>query len=219
MQRIDPRTRSTNDHLRLPGAPGVFLARVWLGAVWVWTKHGCSCFTNPPSADDTLWRIDPKTREAERVGGWHGPKGSFNLTPQPSVPAGSWWWFVGSPSVAVYDLATAKLVAAFHLPFGIPTWFGGFAEGNGSGWVSNQLDDTVWQLDPSTGLAREIHVGKGPRGIAFGEGSIWVANQGDGTVSRIDPASGKVVATIEVGGNPASVAVGEGGVWVTVYPE
>ena len=205
VQRIDPRTGTTS-HLRLPGAPNVFLDRVGLGAVWVWTSDG------------ELWRIDPKTREAERAGGWYGPKGSFiNLTPQPSVPAGEWWWFVGS-SVAVYDLHTAKLVAAFH-PFDIPSWYNGFAEGNGSGWVSNQLDDTVWQLDPSTGLAREIHVGKGPRGIAFGEGSIWVANSGDGTVSRIDPASGKVVATIEVGGNPASVAVGEGGVWVTVYPE
>jgi YVTN family beta-propeller protein len=127
------------------------------------------------------------------------------------------WWSWGDGQVDVYDLATAELVATFH-PFdvnGLP----GFAEGNGRGWVSDQMHDTVWELDPSTGLEREIRVGKGPRGIAFGEGSIWVANSGDGTVSRIDPASGELVATIEVGGRPASVGVGEGGVWVTVYPE
>jgi YVTN family beta-propeller protein len=213
--RIDPRTGITKHQFSLPDASYVVLDGVRFGAVWVWR-----------TSDWSFWRIDAKTREAVRAGGWENE--SFNLAAHPGAPAGGRWWpnsdapqmtsrVVGHRR-AVYDPATAELLAAFDLPFdgGYGT---GFAEGNGSGWVSNAQDDTVWQLDPSTGLAREIPVGNGPRGIAFGEGSIWVANWGDATVSRIDPASGEVVETIDVGGHPASVGVGEGGVWVTVYPE
>jgi YVTN family beta-propeller protein len=207
LARIDPRTGTTVDRVGIPGAPFVNFEGARHGAVWVW-------------ANDGLWRIDPETRKAVRVGGWN--EDSFSLIPQPSVPAGERWWLrwwdehVHVGELDVYDLASAELVASFDLPFSVG--HAGVAEGNGSAWVSSALEDTVWQLDPSTGSERAIHVGKGPRGIAFGDGGVWVANSGDGTVSRIDPASAEVVATIAVGGIPISVAAGLGAVWLTVYP-
>ena len=122
--------------------------------------------------------------------------------------------------------ATADLLAEFELRFpiaGFDARESGLThpspDGNTSAWVSNQVDDTVWELDPiGDRVARRIPVGHLPTGIALGDGAVWVANSGDGTVSRIDPASGRVVDTIEVGGSPQSIEVGEGGVWVTVYP-
>lgn len=83
-------------------------------------------------------------------------------------------------------------------------------------WVTNNLDDTVTRIDPSSARATHtIQVGDGPVGIAAGHSAAWVANTEDDSVSRIDPASGRVKATIGVGGGPRGVAIGKDGVWVT----
>jgi YVTN family beta-propeller protein len=216
MLRIDPRNgRATL--VRIPGADTVWLESLAHGAVWAWTDSGAE-----------LWRIDAKTGEAVRAGAFGAADDFFNLTPQPSVPAGEMWW--DSNNVPgffhVYDLATGKRLATFDP---IHVWINtiaptagshiaGFAQAHGRGWVSNRWDDTVLQLDPSTNVTREVHVGRDPAGIAFGAGSIWVSNSGDGTVSRIDPATRQILDTIEVGGRPQSAAVGLGSVWVSVYP-
>jgi YVTN family beta-propeller protein len=83
-------------------------------------------------------------------------------------------------------------------------------------WVTNNLDDTVTRIDPSSARATHtIPVGDGPVGIAAGHRAAWVANTEDGSVSRIDPASGRVIATIGVGRGPRGVAIAKDGVWVT----
>ena len=88
------------------------------------------------------------------------------------------------------------------------------AVGDGSVWVANASDSTVFRLNPRTvSSVRPISVGAGPTGIAFGEGFVWVANQGDGTVTRIDPGS-YAIKQITVGGGPTGIAVGAGAVWV-----
>jgi class 3 adenylate cyclase/streptogramin lyase len=83
-------------------------------------------------------------------------------------------------------------------------------------WVTNQVDDQLWRIDPRTGkIVDVIHVGTNPSGVAAGAGAVWVAN-GDGTVARVDPDDDRVVARIRVGGTPNSVAVAGDRVWVTV---
>ena len=91
----------------------------------------------------------------------------------------------------------------------------GVAVGDGAVWVVNQLDHTVFELNPRA-LRRvaTFRVGNGADAIAFGHGSLWVANTSDGTVSRIDPESG-AAATIPLAGAPSGVAVGREGLWVT----
>jgi YVTN family beta-propeller protein len=93
---------------------------------------------------------------------------------------------------------------------------GGVAFGGGEVWVANQLDGTVWEVNPAAGrpVAR-IGVGNGPEAIAVGYGSVWVANATDSTLSKIDPGSGHVLATIPLGATPAGLAAGDGGIWVT----
>jgi serine/threonine-protein kinase len=208
--RIDPSTGLRTDRIPLPGdLRATWLDGIRLGSVWVETN------------DHSVWRINVETHEVASVARYEGPLGgeegsSYRLIPQSDLPAGALGWFGGEREIAVFDLATAELVANFPGPFDSPLWL---VVDDKSGWNASPLEDTVVQLDASTSqVTRKIPVGKSPRGIAFGEGSIWVANSGDGTVSRIDPSAGKVVKTIEVGGRPASVAVGEGGVWVTTYP-
>jgi virginiamycin B lyase len=112
------------------------------------------------------------------------------------------------------DPATNELATTIQAPRGF-----GIAAGEGGVWISNNVDNSVWGIDPATNrVMRKIQVGDGPQSVAAGAGSVWVANSLAGTVSRIDPKTGSVVATIEVGGRPDDIAVGEGGVWVTTYP-
>jgi YVTN family beta-propeller protein len=93
---------------------------------------------------------------------------------------------------------------------------GGVAVGAGEVWVANELDGTVWEVNPAAGtVVAKIGVGNGPDAVAYGYQSVWVADVTDGTLSRIDPGSGRVVATIPLGGTPVGLAAGERGIWVT----
>jgi peptide/nickel transport system substrate-binding protein len=91
----------------------------------------------------------------------------------------------------------------------------GVAVGDGEVWVVNQLDRTVFEVNPRAfRRVSTFRVGNGADAIAFGHGSLWVANTIDGTISRIDPTTGRA-ATIPLAGAPVGVAVGHAGVWVT----
>ena len=91
----------------------------------------------------------------------------------------------------------------------------GVAVGDGEVWVVNQLDRTVFEVNPRAfRRVSTFRVGNGADAIAFGHGSLWVANTTDGTISRIDPTTGRA-ATIPLAGAPVGVAVGHAGVWVT----
>jgi peptide/nickel transport system substrate-binding protein len=91
----------------------------------------------------------------------------------------------------------------------------GVAVSAGEVWVVNQLDRTVFELNPRAfRRVATFRVGNGADGIAFGHGSLWVANTSDGTISRIDPATGAAV-TIPLAGTPTGIAVGRAGIWVT----
>lgn len=121
-------------------------------------------------------------------------------------------WVTDGQGVVRINPGTGAIEARIPLTFQP----GDLAVGAAGVWVTDQLGDTVWHIDPRTNLAdRSITVGENPAGVAVGDGAVWVAS-GDGTVSRIDPSSELVTATIAVGGTPQDVAVGAGAAWVTV---
>jgi peptide/nickel transport system substrate-binding protein len=91
----------------------------------------------------------------------------------------------------------------------------GVAVGDGEVWVVNQLDRTVFELNPRAfRRVATFRVGNGADAIVLGRGSLWVANTSDGTISRINPATG-AAATIPLAGTPTGMAVGPDGVWIT----
>ena len=105
----------------------------------------------------------------------------------------------------------ASLTATIPLPF-VPD---AVAVGDGSVWVTGQLDDTIARIDPATNqVVKTIRVGREPRGVAVGGGAVWVANTVDRTVSRIDPTTDRVTKTIKIGSSPTAITFGDGSVWV-----
>jgi YVTN family beta-propeller protein len=123
-------------------------------------------------------------------------------------------WVLGDAvdrRLSVINTRTARIRATIPLSFAP----GGVAAGLDGVWVTAQLADKVFRIDPGTNrIVASVAVGRAPSGVAVGEGSVWVANTIDGTVSRIDPLTNRVTATIRVGANPKELAVGEGSVWV-----
>jgi YVTN family beta-propeller protein len=88
------------------------------------------------------------------------------------------------------------------------------AVGFGHVWVTGQLTDTLYEIDPATlQVVRAIPVGREPKGVSIGAGSVWVADAVDGALSRVDPRTGETL-TIPVEASPIDVSVGEGSVWV-----
>ena len=82
-------------------------------------------------------------------------------------------------------------------------------------WVANIWDDSVTQLDASTGVViRTIGVGGSPSSISSDGSNVWVTNSTDATVTQISAVTGAVVRTIPVGASPSSVVSDGGFVWV-----
>ena len=73
----------------------------------------------------------------------------------------------------------ARLSTAIELD----TWVGGVSFGAGAVWVTNEIDDTVYRIDP-TRARRSTHRGVySPRSVAAGDGDVWVTI-GGATVAR-----------------------------------
>ena len=65
------------------------------------------------------------------------------------------------------------------------------AVGFGHVWVTGQITNTLYEIDPATGrVVRAIPVGREPMGVTVGDGAVWVANAIDGTISKVDPHTG-----------------------------
>jgi ABC-type transport system substrate-binding protein/DNA-binding SARP family transcriptional activator len=127
----------------------------------------------------------------------------------------------GAGAVWVTDSADNMLLrinAAGQVDDRIPVGRGpaGVVVADGEVWVANELDGTVYEVNPGSGTpVAEIPAGIGPGPIAAGYGSVWVANVTSGTLSRIDAATGRAGPTISLGTAPSAIAVGAGAVWVT----
>jgi YVTN family beta-propeller protein len=109
------------------------------------------------------------------------------------------------------DPTHARVTATIPLRF-VPA---AVAVGDGSVWVTAQLDDTIARIDPATNrIVKTIRVGREPLGVTVGGGAVWVANAIDRTVSRIDPATDRVTKTIKIDSSPTAITFGDGSVWV-----
>jgi DNA-binding beta-propeller fold protein YncE len=95
--------------------------------------------------------------------------------------------------------APASLVVAKAIPVGKHP--AGVVVASGSLWVTNDVDNTVSQVDPTAGrVVRTVRL----RGRNFPDpslavadgGSVWVAAPTTGTISRIDARTGALRATL-----------------------
>jgi DNA-binding beta-propeller fold protein YncE len=79
----------------------------------------------------------------------------------------------------------------------------GIAISPGRVWVTNRFDDTVTELNSTTGkFLRTLDAGPSPSDITYGLGALWIANELSSNVTRLDPATRGVV-DIGVGNGPA----------------
>jgi YVTN family beta-propeller protein len=201
--RLDPGFRSQDLSIRLEppdefsGYAGSNLVAVGYGSVWVGSDYG------------EVARVDPDTREVERVPLGNGP--SALATGAGGV------WVTDDVDNTVTRIDPATNAVASTTPVGRGP--SAVATGGGAVWVANTQDNTVVRLDPRSAVVEDtIRVGRRPTGVAVGEGAVWVANSLSGTVSRIDPRDGDVEETIETGEAPQSLTVAHGRVWVSVQP-
>ena len=82
-------------------------------------------------------------------------------------------------------------------------------------WVTDPLDNSVTELNASTGSkVQTIAVGDDPEGVSSDGSHVWVANNLDNTVSELDASTGSVLQTIAVGNGPGSISSDGTHVWV-----
>lgn len=92
----------------------------------------------------------------------------------------------------------------------------------GSLWVTNDVDNTVSQIDLATNTVTRTIALHGraypdPSYATFDGSAVWVVARTTGTVSRIDALSGRVTAMTEVPGLALGIAVVDGAVWVPSF--
>ena len=87
---------------------------------------------------------------------------------------------------------------------------------DGSVWVANQADDSVWRVDPNTRtVIAKIHVGAQPSLLAASAGRVWVANTGDDTLMHIDTSANRVEgAPVSLGKQIQQLVASADAVWV-----
>jgi YVTN family beta-propeller protein len=208
VQSFDAETLLFAERVRVPGAPGAFIA----------------------VDGDTLWVSQPV------LGAEPGSVSRVSLTlkrvvrryilndytVELAVGKDAVWVGVGSVSPGDVQQTLARIPIDGSPP--TRTVVGRMpsspALGFGSVWVACAADDKVWRVNAATGRVESIiDAGDGPWGVAVGRDAVWVTNQDGGTVSRIDPRTNTVVQTITVGFHPQNVrAVGDD-VWVAVGSE
>jgi streptogramin lyase len=98
----------------------------------------------------------------------------------------------------------------------------GIAVVDGSIWVTNDVDNTVSQIDLAAGKAGPlVHLGgrdfPDPSAAAGGAGTVWVAARTTGTISRIDTSTSKVTADLNVPEIAGGLALDGRSLWVTSF--
>ena len=182
---------------------------------------GIGVLPSVAAGDGSIWIAELANREVSR---WRARAGAaprrvrtYPLGPQDwtigaAYGAGAAWFALGEPADAILKIDDSDGTAT-RIPVG--KWPTTPAVGFGSVWVPMFSDDTVWRLDPSTGLPRAIvRVGRGPYDVAVGRRSVWVSDHCDGTVERIDPSTDSVVQTVHTGFHPQWLAAADKSVWV-----
>ena len=182
------------------GGPAVPVGQSPDGLAWgagsVWAAN---------SGDDSVSRIDPRTRAVQLI-----PVGSG---PVAVAVDGDDVWVANSGDGTVSRINASVDRVVDTVPVGnLPS---AVATGPGGVWVALSGDHAVRRIDPDSGrVGRPVPVGRAPTGIGVGADTVWVANSLDGTVTPVDAASGQARGPIPVGTGPRSVSVTEDAVWV-----
>ena len=84
-------------------------------------------------------------------------------------------------------------------------------------WVANELDRSVWRVDPRTQALAQLPLDAQPAALAFGDDALWVLDPPGRQVLRMDAEKGqeRVVEDYAVGNGASDVAFGGEAVWVT----
>jgi branched-chain amino acid transport system substrate-binding protein len=155
--------------------------------------------------DLTISRIDPATDkvvqqigEVAALGIATGREGTWTFGPDQTIaqlsPRSDRVWPIAVPASNLSSIAV----------------------GDGSVWVTDPYEGTLWRIDPGSRPAyQSIRLGVGVSDVTYGAGAVWVANGLSGTVSRVDPRTSRV-QTISIGNTPGPLIAGDGGVWVAV---
>ena len=145
VSRIDP--RSARIVARIDGVKAHNIA-TGEGAVWV-------------AEDEHVVEIDPGTNKlARRV--------SIDSPGALAVGAGAAW---------VTDPENGKLLRISRRsvePIALDTWISDVSFGSGAVWVTNEIADVVYRLDPTTNVPRRMEMSSSPQGVAAGDGVVWV---------------------------------------------
>ncbi|ANS64450.1 extracellular solute-binding protein [Streptomyces lincolnensis] len=182
------------------GGPAVPVGQSPDGLAWgagsVWAAN---------SGDDSVSRIDPRTRAVQLI-----PVGSG---PVAVAVDGDDVWVANSGDGTVSRINASVDRVVDTVPVGnLPS---AVAAGPGGVWVALSGDNAVRRIDPDSGrVGPPVAVGRAPTGIGVGEDTVWAANSLDGTVTPVDAASGQARGPIQVGTGPRSVSVTEDAVWV-----
>lgn len=132
-----------------------------------------------------VWIANPNVHSLERVG--------------------SPYTGVARQSISLPSLSTVKQGLGYS----------GLAAGEGALWVAgNDVDRTLWRVDPASSRVTSIQLPFAPSAIAAGSGGVWLVDQRDNSIVRLDPATHRLGRRIPVGHEPSAVTVGAGFVWV-----
>jgi YVTN family beta-propeller protein len=194
---IDPNTNKLVADVPVGRRPGA--VAFGEGAVWVANLD-----------ESTLSRINPKTREVERLIAMEG------VLPSDVAAGNGGIWVADGRSNTVVRVSPGANEVVDRIPTrDCAGYEATIAVGEGAVWFV--CDVELERIDPLSGHALPLrYLGLGPRGIATGLGAVWVSN-GDNTVSRISARTNQVTDTANVADDPRDLATGYGAVWVSAF--
>ncbi len=194
---IDPKTNKVVADVPVGKSPGP--VAFGEGAVWVANVD-----------EETLSRINPRTRQVERIiymqdvspsdlaageGGVWVANGPYNEVVRVSPDANKVVHTIAMEKCSGYDASVAV--------------------GEGGVWFVCGIG--ISRIDPATNVPhRSRYLGLAPRGIAVGLGAVWVPN-GDSTVSRISPRTSQLTGSGTAAGDPRGLDTGYRAVWVSAF--
>jgi YVTN family beta-propeller protein len=198
---IDPRMNKLVGQVRVGTRPGP-VAAVRTG-VWVANLD-----------DETLSRIDPRTRSVVRTIPLN------NVFPSDLAVGEGTVWVADGARGTVVRVSRALDRVAETTPVGCPTRgvasSASIAVGEGGVWFVCGV--TLARIDPTTNRpTMSDYTVLRPSGIAVGLGAVWVSNAGEDTISRVDPVTGRITRTLNVASEPRGLAVGSGAVWAAAF--
>jgi YVTN family beta-propeller protein len=119
---------------------------------------------------------------------------------------------VGSPYTGIAESISLPVFATSKRG---PLGYAGIAAGEGALWVAgNDVDRTLWRVDPATRKVTAVALPFPPRSVAVGYNGVWLVDRRNNSVVRVDPATNRLGQRILVGRGPTAVTVGARFVWV-----